>query len=733
MKTSSGVAELIVIAVLACHWGGGRAEAWDREVVHPLDWGMAPAVTVDGAGSPILAVGRGRLQVARWDGVAWERELVLDECGIMTDIAWHATGGLAVAYHNQLRGLLQLGWLRGGAWEVHDLSAPAPRLGAKVVFDPLGRPFVAYTSYDDSLGHVLRWDDGWVPELPPSGFADMPQAVADPTGRPVVAYAPDSFATFDGVGWVQTETGLSTWGSYDLAFSRAGIATIARFEDPSDVWHASAATGWTEELAGRATFGVLGASPVGLAFDAADEPVIVAGSIGVHAYRRLAGAWLEPVELSSRGELGPSSVVSDTSGTVFVGHAVLGGLADVSLSRWTTGWETELLASEPLAGAGTELAFQGDGTPALVWNQWPGLWLSRRVAGSWTGEWVAEDDVPSFPLSLIPDAEGRLVLAYHHDRSLRIGRDLEGGWTSEPVTPSNAPWLALAPDGALTIAIGGHGTDLWFGRHDELDGWAWELVRSLEFTNFMFQSLAHDAAGRAVVAYHDRFGAPRSIEVARREPGGWVTEVVDRDVHVENTDLKQAPDGSLWLAYGTRSDTRLAHEEAGGWTVEVLPGVPAYSQVALDFDPDGEPVLAVVSDGISGPVFLSRDAGAWSAEVIDPRLPTSDTVALAFDTDGRPAIGYFSRCRGEVLFATPRDRLLRGWIPRFDDEWRSALPLTELNDVEEGGFPAPAQRGDTVRDEVVADEGLVVYWMLTDDDVLLRVAREETVAVVTIE
>ncbi|MEM7248300.1 MAG: hypothetical protein AAF533_23400 [Acidobacteriota bacterium] len=713
------------------------ASAWTREVVQPMDWGTVPAVAVDDTGSPILAVGRGRLQVARWDGATWSRELVLDECGVMSDIAWHATGGLAVTFHNELRGLLQLGWLRAGTWVIHDLPAVAPSGGSRVVFDAVGRPFVAYRSHDDSLGHVLRWDGGWVPELPPVPYVYEIQATTDPAGQPVVAFSAESFATWDGAGWTSTETGLSRGSHYDIVFSRAGVAAIALSDTHEDVIYASAATGWTEEVVGTLFLSDVGGVPVGLAFDASDEPVVVVEDLlGVMAYRREAGSWLDPVEIGSWAELGPGSVVADAAGNVFVGHANLSGVpvADVRLSRWTGDWSTELLASERQPSVFTELAFDATDTPVLVSFQPPGLRSSQRVAGAWEHEWIAEDDVPGFPISLISDADSRLALAYHHDRRLLLGRELGGTWVSEPLEQQNAPWLALAPDGALTIAVGGHGTELWFGRHDEVDGWAWELVRTLPFTNFMFQSLAHDAAGRPVVAYHDRNAPERTVEVARRGPGGWVPELVDSGVVVENTHLARAPDGTLWLAYGTRSDTRLAHEEAGGWTVEVLPGVAARSEVALGFEPDGEPVLAVVSDGSSGPVYLAREGGAWSAEVIDPRLPESQTVALAFDADGRPAVGYYSRCRGEILYARPDDRLLRGWVASFDEGWHFALPLTEANDVETGGLPATVQRGDTVHDELVTGRGMLVYRVLTDDDaLLLRVARDETGVSLTVE
>ncbi|MEM7246642.1 MAG: hypothetical protein AAF533_14930 [Acidobacteriota bacterium] len=734
------------------------AAPWESETVHANDWGThPPSMTLDELDRPILAVGEGRLQVARHDGSAWSLETVIDECGYPTSIDWHPSGGLVASYENRLRDMLQIAWLRDGAWEILDIVPGRwdirddDRLSS-VLFDATGAPFlVARTGRDHTV--TVRWTgSGWTGthfdhRAPAFAVAKTPDG--DPAfvlgGREGTGWHHPRIVTFHGDDeWTELTIDLGAevhlGGQQSLAFDSTGRPHLAVN---------GGGVRWTREVAGTWTTEDVGVSGLAhLMIGADDQPVIIApGNFGsaMTIHRPVDGTWTQDV-LTGRALMSSRALARNSVGELLIAHVSHDGEGwpghegPPTLGYWTpSSWRSDVVGSSWAAGDGLQLVIDRDGREWVAYldDEHERLTLAHREGETWVKAEL-RPDAAGFALGLDGDGETLLALSLDGDVTL-----VSPTGTQELGLPGAIPHdLAVSSLGRLAIAMTRE-DQLLVGLETEEGEWSFD---SFPNPSQVLPRIAFDATDRAVLTT-DRLAM-------RQDGGAWLAEELGGWTS-SDVNLGRSPDGNLHVVdFWTSSLGRLRTETGTGWEHERIPwmrslssGLARTSRIGLAFSPSGAPLVLAQTDQnqLRGPVFGQRltsgpewPGGSWWLETVGDCIGGSRHVALALDPGGSPVVAYQNECHGEVLIARqPPVMLLRTVATDVDTGWTEGLlPLDSSNDLETSPFPAQIRAPGEVTDPL-AGGVLSLYLAVGDDDrevaPLLRVSKSEGRAVIRYE
>jgi hypothetical protein len=138
------------------------------------------------------------------------------------------------------------------------------------------------------------------------------------------------------------------------------------------------------------------------------------------------------------------------------------------------------------------------------------------------------------------------------------------------------------------------------------------------------------------------------------------------------TDIKLAPDGTVWVAY-IDAATRQLRIKQNDRPSELLPTQHHAQQTEFSFSlaltAGGAPAIAYVAEPSGDLVYAERRSARWTTETIDADGQVSYFVSLAFDRQGRPHLSYFDQTNNDVKYAA---RTESGW--RIETIDASGLP-----------------------------------------------------------
>ncbi|MBU4399163.1 MAG: PEP-CTERM sorting domain-containing protein, partial [Planctomycetes bacterium] len=156
-------------------------------------------------------------------------------------------------------------------------------------------------------------------------------------------------------------------------------------------------------------------------------------------------------------------------------------------------------------------------------------------------------------------------------------------------------------------------------------------------------------------------------------------------------------------AYVSGTNTYLTHYAGDAWQTETVFTGDVENGVALAFDPNGQPALAIAgNDSFTGALtYLYKDAGAWQSQTVATDHGGLEHPSLAFDpSDGQPAISYtgtlgdltFAKFNGSAWSKTTIDSTVsfggqselkyrpvsQDPVIVYEDTWTNTLRLAEL-------------------------------------------------------
>jgi hypothetical protein len=184
-----------------------------------------------------------------------------------------------------------------------------------------------------------------------------------------------------------------------------------------------------------------------------------------------------------------------------------------------------------------------------------------------------------------------------------------------------------------------------------------------------YNSLALDASGNPLIAYHDDSNNGRDLRMARRiSPGVWTTQIVDSlDDPGWFPSIAVNGSGQPRISYLTGSTSKLRYAFFDGvlWHFEDVDdagGVTEASVTSLALDSNGNPHISYFDATASSLKYASRSSGGtWTVQTVDNLGTVGGFSSLVLDASGRPVISYFD-------FTTPALKIAYGDYPDQDSD-----------------------------------------------------------------
>ncbi len=181
------------------YFGGGLAYAhlvgdtWDVQVVDPgLRVGWYTSLALDAEGNPVISYhdkANEDLKLARWEGAAWEIQVVDEDWGRYTSLALDGDEVPCVSYFG---GGLKVACWHAGRWDVQSVEAEwGTGWYTSLVLDEGGRPRIAYYDWTyDVLKYAYQQNGAWdIQVVDDAGRVGKHASLAlDTTGKPHIAY-----------------------------------------------------------------------------------------------------------------------------------------------------------------------------------------------------------------------------------------------------------------------------------------------------------------------------------------------------------------------------------------------------------------------------------------------------------------------------------------------------------------------------------------------------------------
>ena len=262
----------------------------------------------------------------------------------------------------------------------------------------------------------------------------------------------------------------------------------------------------------------------------------------------------------------PSLVIDSSGKPVVAWQQASGGRWEIYLKRWDGSAWVEIGGSATAGGISNNaggsvfpsLVLDANDNPVVAWAQdlngswdpdqiylrrWDGsAWV--EVGGSASGRGISNSDGRSLCPSLVLDASGNPVVAWHDDTSeedweiylkrwngtdwVELGGSATDGGVSDSAGDAAWPSLGLDANGNPIVA--------WYDDSNEeiylkwWDGAIWNELGgsgagggiSNNFSNSILPQLALDASGNPTVAWEDYYGTRRSIYLKHWNGAAWV-------------------------------------------------------------------------------------------------------------------------------------------------------------------------------------------------------------------
>jgi hypothetical protein len=231
-------------------------------------------------------------------------------------------------------------------------------------------------------------------------------------------------------------------------------------------------------------------------------------------------------------------------------------------------------------------------------------------------------------------AEANIDLDHSQNNTLTIAHRANGVWTFEPLGGTEG-LLSIEYDGLTGKVHLLHMTSAGMV-------YAWRESGTWHTEPFgPSGTLRLDHAGNPAIAYCDASG----LHYATRVGNAWQSVLVEARTGVGVPALAFNGLGRPRIVYGywvgmNPGDyfMRYATETDGTWTTEP---VAAAGGSVYDYDLAmlGDVPYIALQSGSSG-FFVTKGAGGWTAELIDPETYFGQTPSIAIDADYRPIIAY---------------------------------------------------------------------------------------------
>jgi hypothetical protein len=612
------------------------ADLWQAECVDcpPQIQGFGDrSIQLDSSGRPHIAYAGAQIYYARYDGLAWQIEVVEDVVGaaFCVSLALDAADHPHLAYSNPSDGNLKYAWHDGVNWHVEIVDSMTD--SCSLALDGAGRPHIGYL---DSTTYDLKyaWHDGtsWhVETVDGGGDVGYELSMAlETSGRPHISYYKTTnrnlkYAWHDGSGWhIETVDNVGDVGRYpSLAVDSSGQVHIS--------YHAYGS------------------------WEGGDESL---------KYARHDGTGWHIETVATGWEVGQNtSLVLDADGRPHISYEEdFGDLAGLRYA-WYDGaaWHVEAVPDPGRVGWSTSLALDGEGLPHIAYLDLPDyshihLKYAHYDGTAWQTEYVDYSRKLGADPSLALDAAGRPHVSYRE----AVGPGLKyawydgSSWHSQWVDPQarNAEFTSLALDAADRPHIAYH---YWDGITSELryaryDGANW-LVATVDGAAGARASLALDSAGQPHISYAGSHGP---LKYARYVGGAWNIQIVD-PLATSVTATSLALDGADhphigYTVWDSSAGDQLQYAWFDGlsWQVEVV--IPSDYDTSIDtgeqllaLDANGQPHLIYSTWGVELTPTLNyawRDGTGWHVEIVDSSGHSFSRAALVLDTAGRPHISY---------------------------------------------------------------------------------------------
>jgi hypothetical protein len=533
-----------------------------------------------------VAYGGERLYHSRWDGSAWDREIVDDitDAGGVTTIAADSSGTLHIGYTVAYDQALMYATNPDGRWEYHLVEVlqagyPWAKIKSAVIaVAPRGVAHLAYVVEGDyrkkGLKHAtLSPGELTVETLESGGPFYGIAAAADSRGNVYVMFADGGREQIDLA--TLTDSGRSDTQFKDLAGSFNSVIE----------------------------------GSVAVAVDA-DDTVHVAYILGDKLFHADSRTGLQTVEVVTR--IGPNNVAMATEprGVVHLSH---GKDALYYTSNGSGVWLTELVATDVADGITSAIAATTKGRAHLAAHYFEDVWDRRAPA--------------LFHIEITPEGSKK-------------------DWIEMPGGAGRYPSLAVAPDGSPRISYCGPTAE--GRRFAELSATGW-TVSHVDLTpgDCGPGVLVSAEGGERVVLYSS--AREESVKYARLSAKGWTTEKIDRGP-VSDLSASAEPSGRIHLCYNSYSSGLVhTSGYEGNWSVEQIPASPGIDLTGLSCvaGPDGQLHVAIASSE-EGLQHMKKGPEGWATEtVVEALLPDGLTSwpsipDLAMDRNGFLHVAY--RC-----------------------------------------------------------------------------------------
>ncbi len=295
------------------------------------------------------------------------------------------------------------------------------------------------------------------------------------------------------------------------------------------------------------------------------------------------------IEANDTGDAYYPQIALDSAGNaIAVWQQSDGTRNDIWANRYLPGfgWGTpELIETDNVESAYVpQIAVDSAGNAIAVWNQYDGMrfniWANRYVAGSgWgTAELIETDNVGDATNPQIAlDSAGNAIAVWHQFDGTRnniwANRYIaDSGWgTAELIETDdteNARFPQIAVDAAGNAIVVWHQFDgarnnIWANRYIADSGWGTaELIETDNAGSAYYPQIAMDSAGNAIAVWHQNDGARYNIWANRYVAGsGWgAAELIETDNVGDATNPQTALDSTgnaiaVWRqSDGTRSN-----------------------------------------------------------------------------------------------------------------------------------------------------------------------------------
>ncbi|GEM_PF-5823642 len=362
----------------------------------------------------------------------------------------------------------------------------------------------------------------------------------------------------------------------------------------------------------------------------------------------------------------------------------------VHLYNSSEGWQSEVVYTEGLFYGNIAAIETTPGVIGIAFITWHSNLCQVLYMNPVTPEGAVETVASTgtfqnfSAVKLVKDSTGQCrILAAYGSRGgparLLYGYRHESGWITE------YPFDAVMPvnDPGMEILIDSSDVSHLFFTSEQNMVHAWKVEEQWNSET----QLLEGGDGGSIAAGYDRMGRLRTAIVVNRttedenllyygakELDDWaLNHIKTGGGELDLSSVCTAPDGTIYVAFSTRAETKLITRRNGITQVETIQAlcVPYGTAIDLALDPSGNPGIVThqYTDGSPGNdiVLWERQEGVWSPQIVRSTPEGSFAGKLVYAADGVPHIVYYeSNLNNQIAmhhaFETPE-----GWVDQVVD------------------------------------------------------------------